>query len=45
MRKEGSAANRYAMDYQSNKSAWVPVRTRMRVSFSWSQTNSQSGSM
>ena len=30
---------------QSNKSVWVPVRTRMRVSSFWSQTNSQSGSM
>ena len=30
---------------QSNKSVWVPVRTRMRASSPWSQTNSQSGSM
>ena len=30
---------------QSNKSVWVPVRTRMRVSSFWSQINSQSGSM
>ena len=34
-----------ATAHQSNKSEWVPVRTRMRVSFSCSQTNNQSGSM
>ena len=47
-RVSATAAHRwqiYAMANQSNRSVWVPVRTRMRVSSCWSQTNSQSGSM